>query len=158
MLFSIDNHDEITHRFATYYGAQMLTQQWVEPTDEWHEMCPVTLSPGQQKGESLVTAYAVYRPDGLWSVLAINKDPKRDYSVRVRFYEETKRGMSSFNPVDLYQFSSIQYELNTDPDRPYPIRSNPPEHISLKKSPALTVALPRYSLSVMRGTGPKPRL
>ena len=31
MLFSMDEDGEITHRFATYFGAQLLTQEWTMP-------------------------------------------------------------------------------------------------------------------------------
>ena len=54
------------------------------------------------KGEALVTAYAVHRPDGLWSLLLINKDPNRSYRVRIRFDNQTRRSRSVFTgPLDI---------------------------------------------------------
>jgi hypothetical protein len=156
MLFSMDDDGDITHRFATYFGAQLLTQEWTMPGNGQHEIYPAASNIRNRKGEDIVTAYAVHRPDGLWSLLLINKDPKRSYNVRVSFRNEAKKSSASFTgAVDVYQFSGAQYQLNDDLDDPYPIKAEAPQHTVIEGSETKTFELPAYSLTVIRGSGPK---
>ena len=159
MLFSMDNDGNITHQFAGYFGARLLTQTWLGAPDELHNLFPVTLRPKQSPGKSLLTAYVVYRPDGLWSFLIINKDSRRAYRVRVELSNAlTRRTMQLQSGVDLYQFSRENYQLSPEGSNPYPIRSLPPTHRVFGSDSLKTVVLPSYSLTVIRGRGPDPRL
>ena len=158
MLFSMDNDGNITHQFAGYFGARLLTQTWLGAPDGFHDLVSVTLRPKQSGGKSLLTAYAVHRPDGLWSFLIINKDSRRVYRVRVELSNaSTGRTMPLQSEVDLYQFSRENYQLSAEGSNPYPIRSLPPTHRLLDKDSLKTVVLPSYSLTVIRGRGPDPR-
>jgi len=152
MLFSMDDDGDITHRFATYFGARLLTQEWLQPGDALHEIYPANSNVRNAKGEELITAYAVHRPDGLWSLLLINKDPKRAFSVRAKFQNPGKESMPKFEgPVDVYQYSSAQYELSDDRDNPYPNKADPPVHMLWRGNKAKSLHLPAYSLTVVRG-------
>jgi hypothetical protein len=154
MLFSMDEGGNITHRFATYFGAQLLTQEWTMPAGSWHEIYPAVANVRNAKGEQLVTAYAVYRPDGLWSLLLINKDPDRDYNLRVIFRNGANKVTSGFSgQVDLYQFSGAQYELNNVTNDPFPIKAEPPQHTVSEGSEIGSFAIPAYSVTVIRGAG-----
>ena len=157
MLFSMDNDGNITNRFATYFGVRLLTQDWLGAPDGVHELYEITLHPRQRRGESLLTAYAVYRPDGLWSLLVINKDSRRAYNINLEFFNQsTGITMPLRAPLDLYQFSEEQYQLSVDKSNPYTIRSSPPTHQLLEKGDAARILLPPYSLTVIRGRGPSP--
>ena len=102
-----------------------------------------------------MTAYAVHRSDGLWSLLLINKDPIRPYKVQLRFLNEATGAVSAFRgPVDVYQFSSAQYELNDDLKNPYPIKADPPSHTVVQSVQPDSFELPAYSLTVIRGPVP----
>ena len=159
MLFLMDNDGIITHRFAGYFGVRLLTQAWLGEPDAFHDLYPVTLRPRQGRGKSFLTAYAVYRPDGLWSFLIINKDSRRTYRVSLEFSNaSTGKTMPLQTAVDLYQFSRENYQLSAEGSDPYPIRSLPPTHRLLDKDSLKTVALPSYSLTVIRGRGPNPHL
>jgi hypothetical protein len=151
MLFSMDDRGNIEHRFATYFGARLVTQEWLQPGDKPHEIYPAATNVRNAAGEELITAYAVHRPDGLWSVLLINKDPARAYSARITFDGSTKGLISSFQgPVDTYQYSAVQYQLNDDKDNPYPIKvEDKPDHRVVQSTQQIT--LPSYSLTVIRG-------
>ena len=152
MLFSMDEDGDITHRFATYFGARLVTQEWLQPGDELHDIYPAISDAHNAEGEELITAYAVHRPDGLWSLLLINKDPKRAYSVSVVFSSTSPRRISTFKgQVDLFQFSRAQYQMNSDPNNPFPIKAEPPTHNVVEKVESKTIALPAYSLTVVRG-------
>ena len=152
MLFLMDHDGNITNRFATYFGARLLTEEWLGAPDASHELYEVTLRPRQRRGESLLTAYAVYRPDGLWSLLIINKDSRAAYNIKLEFLNESTGKTIPFQaPADLYQFSEEQYQLSADKSNPYPIKSLPPVHQLLEKPDLATIRLPSYSLTVIRG-------
>lgn len=148
----MDGEGNIAHRFATYFGAHLLTQEWLQPGDEPHEIYRAVSHVRDADGEELITAYAVHRPDGLWSVLLINKDPGRAYSVTVDFSNTSPRRAAAFKgQVDLFQFSGAQYELNSDPNNPFPIKAEPPTHQGLDMCDTRSIILPAYSLTVVRG-------
>jgi hypothetical protein len=148
MLFLMDEDGKITHRFATYFGARLLTQEWLKPGDEVHEVYPASSDVRDADGNELISAYAVHRPDGLWSVLLINKDPKRAFPLTLVI--KSAGGAKSFEgAADVYQYSPRQYSLGGSGMRPYPIRADEPEHrVTDASSP---VSLPPYSLTIIRG-------
>jgi hypothetical protein len=155
MLFFRDDRGNIKKPTATYWGARLLTQQWVQPGDQPHEIYPAVSDVRNGNGDQMITAYAVHRPDGLWALLLINRDPNRAFQASVIFRNTMSGSGRGFQgPVDLYQYSSQQYLLGGPPDSPYPVRSDEPEHkiVQSSDSPATQISLPPYSLTVIRGT------
>jgi len=152
MLFFRDDRGQIKKPTATYWGARLLTQEWVQRGDQSNEIYPAVSDVRNGNGDEMITAYAVHRPDGLWSVLLINKDPQRAYETSVVFRNTSLRKVSTFRgQVDLFQFSGVQYQLNSDPKNPFPIKDEPPEHRIIEKFESKTITLPAYSLTVIRG-------
>ena len=157
MLFLLGADGTISCRMPTYYGARLLTQEWAEPGDGLHELYLATVDEPALHDESLITAYAVLRPDRLWALMVLNKDSSNAHTVEVRFHNEDSGSESEFEgTIDLYQYSRKQYELSADQQEPYPIKDQPPEHRTLRGSTALVMQLPAYSITVIRGTGPVP--
>ena len=119
-----------------------------------HRDSPATSNARNTDGEELITAYAVHRPDGLWSVLLINKDPKQSFQTNVFFRDPLSRSTGRFHGrVDTIQYSSKQYVLGGTAGNPYPVRAEEPDHrgiqSSLSRPPQFF--LPPYSLTVIRG-------
>jgi hypothetical protein len=153
MLFSMDEKGNISYRFATYFGARLLTQEWLQPGDQIHEVYPANSDVKDANGNQLITAYAVHRPDGFWSVLLINKDPKRAFKTNVVFRQAGAiRGFDG--QLDVFQYSSKQYLLGGPSNDPFPLRADEPEYrvIQSANSKRMLVSLPPYSLTVIRGT------
>ena len=96
-----------------------------------------------------LSAYAVHRPDGLWSVLFINKDPERAYKVDLRF-ESGGRKVTHVGdePLELFQYSPAQYTLSYDASHPVPTKNDPPVSRPVSND---SIELPAYSLTVLRG-------
>lgn len=152
MLFGIDRSGHIKYRVATYYGARLLARQWAGDSNRPHEIYLAESDIRDEQGHALVTAYALHRPDGLWALLLINKDPQRTWPVNVQFRDTLTHAITSWRgPSDLYQFSSAQYVWSPDGDRGHPLRSDPPQHTRISGRPELSVVLPGYSLTVVRG-------
>ncbi|HEY1975098.1 MAG TPA: discoidin domain-containing protein [Candidatus Baltobacteraceae bacterium] len=70
--YMVDEHYTVQAKGAAYYALQLITRDWALPGDDPHGVYPVATSLGDNK--PLVTAYALKRPDGTWSILVVNKD------------------------------------------------------------------------------------
>ena len=157
MMLQLTPKSDQLNRLSTYYAAQLLTKEWMQPVAEQHEIFPVTInetkSGGHRVTPSSVTAYAVRRPDKRWALLAINKDPRRTAQLNVQFKTVTAQEPVTFvGQVDVIQFSRAQYAWRGDGPNGHPIRSLTPAQFTREASP--TYELPPYSLSVLRGKVP----
>ena len=147
MLFLIGNDGRIAYRMPTYYAAVLLTHEWTNPSGGLHELYQATTD------DPLISVYATLRPDGLWSVLLINRDPDNARQVKIEFEcaapgcEDRKVGYSH-GEVDVYQYSRDDYQLGANS---IPIKDLPPEHQRLKFGADTTFNIPAYSLTVVRG-------
>src|SRR5262249_796074 len=144
MLFLAGNNGGIAYRMPTYYGAVLLTHEWAKPGDDIHILYRGT------SDDPLLTAYPVLRPDHLWSIMLVNKNPTTESEVKLTFGEATEvfRGA-----VDVYQYSRKQYELS---EAYKPVRDLPPEHRHEILSSAGSLTLPPYSLTIIRGAAVTP--
>ena len=76
-------------------------------------------------GHTLVTAYAVKRPDGQWSVMLINKDQENSHRVRLEFtgahaqfsgtVEESLFGSGNITGTPRARFNAHLPELSQQP-------------------------------------------
>lgn len=144
--YIVDENYDVRAEGAAYYALRLLTQQWVLPGDQPHGVYPVTTSLGDHLPR--LTAYAVRRPDGLWSVLVINKDvAPRTVSI------DFARGVSVAHfsgAVDVVAFGREQYRwTGRGPrDLPNPDRGLQYSHIARG---ARTYVVAPESLTVLRG-------
>lgn len=134
------------HRLSTYHSARLLSGEWMQPGDKTHELYSVTTSPSS----SILSVYALHRPDGQWALLAINKDPAHVIKFHPTFaFSDLAAPMEFSGTVDCVQFSSRQYLWHDDGLNGYPLRSSLPE---TTRQPASTPReLPPYSVTVLRG-------
>ena len=151
MMLQLSPKSDQLNRLSTYYAAQLLTKEWMQPVSEQHEIFPVSIN-GMKNGAH-VTAYAVRRPDKQWALLAINKDPKRAAQLKMEFNLPGKKQPLSFvGQVEVIQFSRIQYSWRSDGPNGHPIRNLPPAHF--KHEASTFYDLPPYSLTILRGKLP----
>lgn len=154
MLFSMGDDGAIAHRFATYFGARLLTQEWLQPSDQLYEVYAARSDARNAQGEELVTVYAVKRPDGLWSLLLINKDPTQAVEVQTEFTSSMPGRHGEFEGrMDIFQYSPEQYQLGGTDLEPYPVKGEDPAHriMDISSGEAPKISLPPYSLTVVRG-------
>ena len=151
MMFFRDDRGHILKPTATYWGARLLTQEWLQPGNDAHDLFLASSDMRDENGDELVTAYAVHRPDGLWSLLLINKDPTRSFDANLVFWNGGSGGARSFGDVDVYQYSRNQYELGGPANSPYPVKAEEPEHKVIQTKSSPKISLPPYSLTVVRG-------
>ncbi len=133
------------NRLAAYYSARILARDWMQPSTGMHQLYAVKVEPENRS----VSVYALHRPDGHWSLLAINKDPHLAVRLHpeVHFAANDSYGFSG--QVDTVRFSREQYFWCDDGPKGHPGRSNPP--MRRTSAAASDYELPPYSLSVLRG-------
>jgi hypothetical protein len=61
----------------------MINLEWVQHRSGVHRMFPSAVKITDRDGNSLVTSYALHRPDGNWSLMLVNRDQNNPHSVRV---------------------------------------------------------------------------
>ena len=109
-MFTINGNYEIQQRLAQFYVAQLINLDWVQPDGGAHQVYAAKSDVEDGAGHDLVTAYAVKRPDGKWSLMLVNRDQETAHKVRVAFREESAHEDSFAGPVDVATFGSAQYQ------------------------------------------------
>jgi len=104
-----------------------------------------------EKGNVLVTSYAVLRPDGNWSVMLVNRDESNSHPVRVAFNAADNAENSFSGPVTFVTFGREQYVWLNDGPNSHPDPDNPPVAISVDANRQTVFTLPKASVSVLRG-------
>ena len=154
MMLQLSPRSDQLNRLSTYYAAQLLTKEWMQPVNQQHEIFPVTVNE-MRNGTRRVTrptvaAYAVRRPDRQWALLAINKDPKHAAQLNVQFkIPSVEQPVSFGGKVEIIQFSRAQYAWHENGPNGHPIRSLPPVQSAVQGSSSYE--LPPYSLTILRG-------
>jgi hypothetical protein len=112
----IDDNNRVRNYPPQYLATQVITKEWVQPVDAVHKLFKVASDVSDTAGNTLVTAYAVERPDGQWSVMLVNKDQDHEHSVKVTFADPVTRHDRFFSgTVDRVVFGPAEYEWHADP-------------------------------------------
>ena len=151
-LFMVDEHYVIQQPTSQYFAAQMLTQEWAQPTDKENVQYLAASDVKDNQGHVLVTAYALHRPDGQWSLMLINKDREHSHPVNVTFHNADGARDSHFaNPVAEITFGKEQYQWHPDRKKGHADPDGPAKSSSVTGGEGATYELPAASLTVLRG-------
>ena len=150
-MFSSDQDLKIKQPLSQFFASQLINLEWVQSGSAEHRLFNATSDITDGAGNSLVTAYAVDRPDGDWSLLLINKDQEDSHSVKILFDDATQSAPGSFSgPLAVKTFGKAQYQwhpatVSADPDGP--IAST-----TVAVDPNTSYDLPAASITVLRGS------
>ncbi len=112
----IDDNNHVRNYPPQYLATQVITKEWVQPVDAVHKLFKVASDVSDTDGNTLVTAYAVERPDGKWSVMLVNKDQDHEHSVKVTFADPVSKHDRFFSgTVDRVVFGPAEYQWHPDP-------------------------------------------
>jgi hypothetical protein len=150
-MFMIDGNHQIQSRTSQFYAAQLITEQWVAPTDERDIVFKAASNVKDSAGNTLVTAYAVERPSGEWSLLLINKDHDQAHPVQVVFQDAKGTSRTFTGRVTLLSFGKGQYEWHPNRNNGYADPNLPPVVTRPLAAPNKTYLLPAASINVLRG-------
>jgi hypothetical protein len=143
---------EIQQHTSQYFASQLINLEWVKHGAGVHQLFPAKADVRDDAGNELVTAYALKRPDGEWSLMLVNKDPSNAHAVGIEFDNGVRKQPGHLSgTVTLVTFGAEQYvwhpegpKSHADPDGP-PLRTT----VSAKSEQLFT--LPKASVTVIRG-------
>jgi len=151
-LFTTDDSYAIQARTAQYFATQLLTQEWADPVDTVHQVVPVSSDVLDPRGNVLVAAYALHRPDGQWAVLLVNKNKGRAQAVAVDFHDDTDGSDHAFTgPVTQVSFGAANYRWHAHGAGGFPDPDGPPSSMMVPAGTGTVYALPKASITVLRG-------
>jgi hypothetical protein len=172
-MFTLNKDYQVQQYLSQYFASQLINLDWIKPGNGEHRVFPAKGDLTDGAGRALLTAYALDRPDGDWSLLIVNRDQFARHQFRINFRDEGAHNTNSFaGPVAISIFGSEQYKwhpattesmahsasaaeqavfLNTkghaDPD-------GPAVHITKDASPETSYEIPAASIMVVRGKLP----
>jgi hypothetical protein len=146
--FVADSDFHIRAYTSQYFASRLINLEWLQKGGGEHLMFPAASDIKDAAGNALVTAYAVRRPDGDWSLLLVNRDASNAHAVRVVLDGGGAGGARSTSPARFVTFGSDQYAWRTDSPDARPDPDGPWVESTVRGD---TVTLPRASVSVLRG-------
>ena len=136
-----------------YLATQVITKEWVQPVDAPHKLFKASSDVTDAAGTLLVTAYAVERPDGQWSVMLVNRDQYNDRAVKIVFNDaETGHDRHFSGRVDRITFGSAQYTWHPQGERGHADPDGPPSKSTVSGGAETLYKLPMASITVLRGS------
>jgi hypothetical protein len=142
---------QIEQPVSQFFASQLINLEWVQPGNGGHKSFAAAGDVFDGAGHALVTAYALLRPDGQWSVMLVNRDQENAHRVRIVFSDAGGQERFFSGAVTTVTFGSAQYRWHptehggfAQPDGPA-VRSN----VTAKKDTAFE--LPKASMVVVRG-------
>ena len=149
---ALDKDYRVVNYPAQYLAAQVITKEWVQPVDAAHRMFRATSDVTDENGNVLVTAYALERPDGQWSLMLVNKDRDSDHTVGVTFAdEETNHARHFAGTVDRVTFGAAEYQWPAGDGATHAEPDGPPTKATVQGGKDALYRLPKASVVVLRG-------
>jgi hypothetical protein len=84
-MFTVDANLRIQQETSQFFASQMINRDWVQPGNGVRQVFPAESDVVDAAGHVLVTAYALLRPDGQWSLLLVNNDQDNAHRMRIVF-------------------------------------------------------------------------
>jgi hypothetical protein len=151
-MFMVDRNYEIRSKTSQYFAAQMITQEWAEPVDAEHRLYKAASDIKDAEGHVLVTAYALERPDGQWSLMVVNKDYDHAHAVRIDFHAGGGIEPRHFaGPVTVISFGKEQYVWHPAGREGYADPDGPAATSKVMGRSDASFTLPAASLTILRG-------
>jgi F5/8 type C domain len=110
-MFTVDADYRIQQPLSQFFASQLINLEWVQPGGGEHHVFPAKSDIDDGAAHALVTAYAVKRPDGQWSLMAVNRDQENAHRVRISFHDQTAAEANFFSgSVEISTFGKNQYQ------------------------------------------------
>jgi len=154
-MFTMNKDYQIQQPTSQYFAGVLITQEWAQPGNGEHRVYSSTGDILDGAGHVLVTAYALQRPDGNWSLMLVNKDQENAHPIHISFEAGTGEPEKHFNgSVSVVTFGSEQYKWHSDTENPIGGTADPdgPSARSTISAAANTsFTLPKTSVTILRG-------
>jgi F5/8 type C domain/Glycosyl hydrolases family 39 len=143
---------EIRHRTAQYFASQLLNLDWVKHGAGEHQLFPAQADLQDDAGDTLITAYAVKRPDGQWSLLLVNKDSSNSHEVKIEFDADGRSAAAQ--PVGEWKmvtFGAAEYVWHPAGADSHADPAGPAKKTTVSFQSNQAVLLPKASVVVLTG-------
>jgi Glycosyl hydrolases family 39 len=149
--FVADKQLHILQYTAQYFASRLINLDWVQHGAGVNQLYPAESDLRDDAGHELITAYAVKRPDGEWSLMLINKDPTNAHAVKIDFAGGNSGARHLAGRVTMVTFGAAEYVWHPDGMKSRADPDGPPLASTLDASAATAFTLPRASVTVLRG-------
>jgi hypothetical protein len=157
-MFSADRETrKIIQPLSQYFASQLINLEWVQPGNGEHKLFAATSDVTDGAGHNLVTAYAVLRPDGQWSLMVVNRDQENPHEVKIDF-DGVKGGAGNTSAsagfagtVDVVTFGAAQYQWRASPNGGHADPDGPAARSTVNANATTKFTLPAASVTVLRG-------
>lgn len=153
-LFTVDANLIPQQPLSQFFASQLINLDWVEPGSGVHQVFPASSDVTDGAGNTLVTAYALQRPDSTWSLMLINKDQHNAHALRIVFdgAPNTNSAPQSFRgEVTSTIFGSAQYQWHPTPTGGSASPDGPAVRSTIAAGPETIYTLPAASIVVLSG-------
>lgn len=169
-MFTVDADYKIKQPLSQFFAARIINHEWLQMGGGTHRVFPASSNISDDAGHVLVTAYAVERPDGQWSIMLVNRDQFASHRVHIAF-EDRQSGHTSYFSREVQQavFGSEEYQwhpAHREFNAHLPLEKNTPEqiyiggdaspdgpirHREITGGEATEYTIPPASIAVIRG-------
>jgi hypothetical protein len=94
-MFTVDTGYQIQQPLSQFFASQLINLEWVQPGAGEHRVFPAKSDVDDGAGHALVTAYALRRPDGQWSLMVVNRDQQNAHRVRISFQDQMLQNLAA---------------------------------------------------------------
>ena len=98
-MFTVGPDYQIEQPLSQFFASQMINLEWVQPGSGTHDMYPAKSDVDDGAGHTLVTTYALKRPDGQWSLMIVNRDQHNAHSVKIVFDDQVGAQLRAVSPA-----------------------------------------------------------
>ena len=110
-MFTIDKDYQVQQYLSQYFASQLINLDWIKPGDGEHRVFSARSDISDGAGHAMLTAYALERPDGDWSLMIVNRDQFTSHRFRISFRDDTAHNVKSFSgSVEISIFGREQYQ------------------------------------------------
>ena len=148
--FIADEELHVKQYASQYFASRMVNLEWVRHGTGTHRFYPAASDLQDDAGNTLVTAYAVARPDGEWSLLLVNKDSANAHAIKIEFNDE-KSTRHFDGKISMTTFGADQYLWHPAGAQSHAAPDGPPAVSAPDAGPDTQFTLPRASITVLRG-------
>ena len=148
--FIADEELHVKQYASQYFASRMVNLEWVRHGTGTHRFYPAASDLQDDAGNTLVTAYAVARPDGEWSLLLVNKDSANAHAIKIEFNDE-KSTRHFDGKISMTTFGADQYLWHPAGAQSHAAPDGPPAVSAPDAGPDTRFTLPRASITVLRG-------
>jgi len=152
-MFATNHNYTIQQPLSQFFSSQLINTEWVQPGDGLHKVFAASGDLFDAASHSLVTAYALLRPDGQWSLMLVNRDQENPHKVHVEFHDAPAGGERHFSgTVNTTTFGSAQYQWRPTAQGGFADPDGPAVKSTMNAKADTLYDLPKASITVIRGS------